>query len=382
MGNENITLETLARRKEGAQPDSAPAPADMSAQPAQAMPKEISPEMRKQVDQIKNGIDLLDATGLITYGSGAQRNMTSFSDNILQKVRGKDAGHVGETLSDLMVAVKSLEVDKIGQKDNSFLAKLGLGNSVKKFMARYETVELQIDKIEAELEKAQTMLLKDITMYDQLYAKNLEYFHELDAYILAGDEKIKEAREEILPKLEAEASASDNEMAPQLVADFSSSLDRFERKVHDLKLSKTIAMQTAPQVRLIQNNDKLLVDKIQSSILHTIPLWKNQVVIALGLQNQQKVLEMQKRISDTTNDLLLKNAELLKQNTVGVARESQRGVVEIETLKKVNEDLVETIEETLKINDNGRQARQAAELELSRIEQNLKDTMLRNMTAN
>ncbi len=330
------------------------------------------------MDQIKNGINLLDSTGLITYGTGAQRNLTAFSDNILQKVRSKDAGYVGETLSNLMVTVKSLEVDKLGN-DNGFLAKLGIGNTIKKFMARYDTVEMQIDKIEAELDKAQTMLLKDIATFDQLYDKNLEYFKELDAYIVAGDETIKEAREVTLPALQAEAAASDNEMAPQLVQDFENTLDRFERKVHDLKLSKTIAIQTAPQVRLIQNNDKLLVDKIQTSVLHTIPLWKNQIVIALGLQNQQKVLEMQKQISDTTNDLLLKNAELLRQNTTGVAKESQRGIVEIETLKKVNQELVETIEETMRINADGRAARQAAELELIEIESDLKETMLANM---
>ncbi len=372
-----ITLEALAKQKE-LSPDVSRV-AETSEELAQAAPKEITPEMRKQVDQIKNGINLLDSTGLITYGAGAQRNLTAFSDNILQKVRSKDAGYVGETLSNLMVTVKSLEVDKLGN-DNGFLAKLGIGNTMKKFLARYDTVEMQIDKIEAELDKAQTMLLKDIATFDQLYDKNLEYFKELDTYIVAGDETIKEAREVTLPSLRAEAAASDNEMAPQLVQDFENTLDRFERKVHDLKLSKTIAIQTAPQVRLIQNNDKLLVDKIQTSVLHTIPLWKNQIVIALGLQNQQKVLEMQKQISDTTNDLLLKNSEMLKQNTTGVARETQRGIVEIETLKKVNQDLVETIEETMKINADGRAARQAAELELIEIESDLKETMLANMT--
>lgn len=379
MAEEKITLETLAKQRAGAGQKPASEHKSLSQDLAEAAPREISPELRKEADQIKNGIDLLDTTALMTYGTGAQRNMTAFSDNVLQKVRSKDSGYVGETLSELMVAVKSLEVDKLGQKENGFLAKLGIGNSLKKFMARFDTVEVQIDKIEAELEKAQTMLLKDITMYDQLYAKNLEYFHELDAYILAGDEKVKEAREQILPSLKAEAAKSEDEMAGQLVADFENSLDRFERKVHDLKLSKTIALQTAPQVRLIQNNDKLLVDKIQTSILHTIPLWKNQIVIALGLQNQQKVLEMQKKISDTTNDLLAKNAELLKQNTTGVAQEAQRGIVEVETLKKVNQDLIDTIEETMRINENGRTARQSAELELVEIENNLKDTLLRNM---
>lgn len=375
MTSDNITLADLARHKENQTTELPQETTDLVA----AQPQELTPELRQQVDKIKDNINLLDTTALLTYGTGAQRNLTAFSDNILQKVRGKDAGYVGETLSNLMVTVKSLEVDKLGS-NNGFLAKLGLGNSLKKFMARFETVELQIDKIEAELDKAQTMLLKDITMFDQLYDKNLEYFHELDAYILAGDEKIREAREVMLPALEAEAAASDDDMAPQLVSDFKNTLDRFERKVHDLKLSKTIAMQTGPQVRLIQNNDKLLVDKIQTSILHTIPLWKNQIVIALGLQNQEKVLKMQKEISDTTNELLRKNAALLKENTTGIAREAQRGIVDIESLKQVNQELVDTIDETMRINADGRAARQAAELELVEIENDLKETLLRNMT--
>lgn len=377
MEQEKITLEALARQREKKN-DSSLKPA-AAAEISSAPPQDLSPEMRREVDKVKSEINLLDTGGLLTYGTGVQRDLTSFSDNILQRVRSKDSGYVGETLSNLMVTVQSLEVDKIGH-DSGFLAKLGIGSSLKKFMARFDTVSVQIDKIEAELDKAQTMLLKDISTFDQLYEKNLEYFHELDVYILAGDESIREAREKTLPALRAEAEATENEMAPQLVSDFESSLDRFERKVHDLKLSKTIAMQTAPQVRLIQNNDKLLVDKIQTSVLHTIPLWKNQVVIALGLQNQEKVLEMQRKISETTNELLLKNAELLKQNTTGVARESQRGIVEIETLKKVNQDLIETIEETMKINSEGRAARQNAELELAEIESELKNSLMTSVT--
>ncbi len=378
MEKEKITLETLAAQKE--RKEESKARPQISEALKEAVPKEISPAVRRRADEIKEGINLLDSAALITYGSGAERNMTAFSDSILQNVRSKDTAYVGESLSELMVAVKSLEVDKIGQEDKSFLAKLGITNRLRKFKARYETIELQIDKIEAELEKARTMLLKDIAMYDQLYQRNLDYFYELDAYILAGDEVIKEAREKTLPSLQAEAAESGDEMAPQLVSDFEDSLDRFERKVHDLKLSKTIAMQTAPQVRLIQNNDKLLVDKIQSSVLHTIPLWKNQVVIALGLQNQQKVLEMQRRINDTTNDLLQKNSELLKENTIAAAEESQRGIADTETLKTVNQNLVDTIEETMRINENGRAARQSAELELLEIEEQLKETLLNNMT--
>ncbi|MDI9497281.1 MAG: toxic anion resistance protein [Bacillota bacterium] len=337
--------------------------------------RELSAEDRAQVDKIKNGIDLLDSAALVSYGVGAQQELTSFADTILQKVRSKDAGQVGETLSNLMVNVQSLEVDKIGG-GSSFWNRLPFTNNIKRFMARYDTIEGQIEKIETELETSRVSLLRDISIFDTLYQRNLDYFRQLDLLIVAGDEKIREAREETLPALRAEAAATGEGMHAQLVRDFEDTISRFEKKVHDLKLSKTIAIQTAPQIRLIQNNDKQLVDKIQTAILNTLPLWKNQIVIALGLQNQRKVLEMQQQISQTTNDLLRQNAELLKTNTIETARESEKGIVEIETLKKVNQDLIETINETIKIQQEGRLARQKAELELVTVENELKRTLL------
>ncbi len=337
----------------------------------------LSVEQRSKVDAIKKDINLLDSQQMVTYGVGAQRQITDFADNILNKVRAKDAGHVGEVMTDLMVTVKSLEIDNLNG-DGGFLSKLPFGNTLKRFMAKYQTIDMQIEKIEDELDKSRMSLLKDIGMFDQLYQKNLSYFKDLELLIVAGDEKVKEARTEVLPKLAAEAKATGDQMDAQLVSDFENTIDRFEKKVHDLKLSKTIAIQTAPQIRLIQNNDKLLVDKIQTAILNTIPLWKNQIVIALGLQNQANVLKMQQKIGETTNDLLKKNAELLKQNTIETARESEKGIVEIETLKKVNTDLIETIDETMKIHREGRAARQAAEVELVQIENQLKETLIRN----
>lgn len=337
----------------------------------------LSVEQRSKVDAIKKDINLLDSQQMVTYGVGAQRQITDFADNILNKVRAKDAGHVGEVMTDLMVTVKSLEIDNLNG-DGGFLSKLPFGNTLKRFMAKYQTIDMQIEKIEDELDKSRMSLLKDIGMFDQLYQKNLSYFKDLELLIVAGDEKVKEARTEVLPKLAAEAKATGDQMDAQLVSDFENTIDRFEKKVHDLKLSKTIAIQTAPQIRLIQNNDKLLVDKIQTAILNTIPLWKNQIVIALGLQNQANVLKMQQKIGETTNDLLKKNAELLNQNTIETARESEKGIVEIETLKKVNTDLIETIDETMKIHREGRAARQAAEVELVQIENQLKETLIRN----
>ena len=235
---------------------------------------------------------------------------------------------------------------------------------------------MQVDKIQGELDKARMTMLKDIVMFDNMYERNLEYFKELQLYIKAGEEKIVELQEKTIPKLRMEVMNSQNQMAVQVVNDFENAVSRFEKKIHDLKLSKTIAIQTAPQIRLIQNNDKVLVDKVQSAIYNTIPLWKSQIVIALGLAKQQKVLQMQREITDTTNELLRRNAEMLKQNTIETAKETERGIVDIETVKKVNEDLISTIEETITIQREGRERRKLAETELMEIENRLKQTLL------
>ena len=243
-------------------------------------------------------------------------------------------------------------------------------------MAEYDKLSVQIDKIQGELDKARMSMMKDIVMFDTMYQRNLEYFKELQLYIKAGEEKILELQQHTIPKLRMEAVNSQNQMAVQVVSDFENAVSRFEKKVHDLKLSKTIAIQTAPQIRLIQNNDKVLVDKVQSAIYNTIPLWKSQIVIALGLSRQQKVLQMQREVTDTTNELLRRNAEMLKQNTIETARETERGIVDLETVKKVNEDLISTIEETIKIQKDGRERRKLAEAELVQIEDKLKQTLL------
>ena len=276
-----------------------------------------------------------------------------------------------------MLKVKEVDVDGL---DEGFWDKIpflkNASRAVKKFMQRYEKLEVQIDRIEQQLDQARMQMLKDITMFDGLYEKNLEYFRELQIYIAAGEEKLQELQETTLPQLRAEAAAKGDAMSAQVVRDFEDTVNRFEKKIHDLKLSKTVAIQTAPQIRLIQNNDKMLVDKIQTAILSTIPLWKSQIVIALGLHRQESVLKMQRSVSDATNTLLTKNAELLRQNSTEVARESERGIVDLQTLKKVNADLISTIEETIKIQQEGRAARQNAETELLSIEQKLKEALL------
>ncbi len=372
---EQISLEALAQRKNAqtaavAQPETA---AQLETQI-----EDLTPEQRSRVNELKESIDLMDSQASIQYGVGAQRNISSFADNILTQIRSKDSGYVGDMMSELMVKIKDVGIDKLGEE--SFLDKLpilkGASRGIRKFMQRYETLEVQIDRIEGELDKARMELLKDIGMFDGLYEKNLDYFRELQVYIVAGEEKIQEIRTQTIPALREQAQAKGDPMSAQLVTDFEDTVNRFEKKVHDLKLSKTIAIQTAPQIRLIQNNDKLLVDKIQTAVLNTIPLWKSQIVIALGLSRQQSALKMQREVSDTTNALLKKNAELLKQNTIDVAKESERGIVDIETLKKVNADLIETIEETIKIQQEGRTARQNAETELAGIESQLKNVLL------
>ncbi len=342
---------------------------------AQAV-EELTPAERAEVEKIKEGLDLTDSAAIIDFGTTAQKNIADFSDSILCNVRAKDSGYVGELLGELLTNVKSFEPKS---SDGGFLKKLPLVSSLvgkaETMMQGYEKVSVQVEKVKTSLQKARMLMMKDVTMLDTLFAKNLEYFKTLELYIRAGEEKMQEMRETTLPKLRAQAAASSDPMAAQVVSDFESSVERFEKKVHDLKISKTISIQTAPQIRLIQNNDKVLIDRVQSAIYNSIPLWKNQMVIALGLANQKKVLEMQHSVNEMTNDLLKKNAEMLKIGTIETAKENERSIVDIETVRKVNDDLVTTIEETLKIQQDGRTKRRAAEAELVELEGRLKKAL-------
>ena len=338
----------------------------------------LTPEEKRKVAEIKDNINLMESSAALTYGVPAQKEIAAFSDSILSKVRTKDSGHVGELLNDLVGKVR--EFDTTEKK--SFLSRLpiigSMMNKAEEIKDGYEKLSTQVERIEMGLEQSKVQMLEDVAMFDGLYEKNLEYFKELQLYIRAGEEKVEEMRNVTLPKLKQQASASNNPMAVQVVADFEESVNRFEKKVHDLKISRTLAIQTAPQIRLIQNNDKVLIERVQTAIYHTIPLWKNQMVIALGLTRQRDVLALQRAVNDTTNDLLKRNAELLKQNTIDTAKENERGIVDIDTVKKVNEDLISTIEETVRIQEEGRRKRQAAEKELIAIEGRLKDALLRN----
>ncbi len=339
---------------------------------------QFTQEDREKAASIKENLDLMDSQACLQFGTAAQRSIAEFTDQILSQVRAKDSGYVGELLGELLAELKEVDVTDPGN-DEGFLAKIpflkNAKNKAEKLISRYEVLKVQVDRIEAKLEQARMEMLKDIGMFDMMYEKNLEYFRNLNLYIAAGEEKIEELQREELPRLRKEAADSGDPMAAQLVHDFEENAGRFEKKIHDLKLSRTIAIQTAPQIKLIQNNDKLLVDKIQTATLNTIPIWKSQIVIALGLGKQQKVLKLNQEISETTNELLARNAQLLKTNTVETAREAQRGVVDVETLKKTNQDLIETIRETLRIQQEGRKKRREAEAELTRLEDQLKEAL-------
>ena len=344
-----------------------------------AQVESLTPEERQQIDTIKDSIDLVNSNAIVQYGSGAQKNIANFSNSVLSTVKSTDPAVAGDLLNDLVKRVKAFEDEN--DEDKGFFASLPVvGSLFKKGEAltkSYTTLAAQIDKIQAGLDNQKMTLMKDIAMFDGLYDKNLEYFKQLQLYIQAGEEKIQELNQTTIPKLEAQAQVSDNPMAVQVVQDFKDAVSRFEKKVHDLKISKTIAIQTAPQIRIIQNNDKILVDRIQSAIYNTIPLWKNQMVLALGLGRQKEALEMQQAVSNTTNELLKRNAAMLKQNSHDTAFENERSIVDIETVKQVNEDLISTIEDTLRIQQEGRQKRQAAEAELVQIEDRLREALLK-----
>jgi len=339
----------------------------------------LTPEQLVRVDDIKKQINIEDSQAIITFGVGAQRDISTFADNVLREVRTKDSGFVGNILTDLVIKVKDIDVDSIGEKE-SFFSKIPiigrLVSSFRKFIIRYEKLSVQIEKIIDELDKARMQMLRDITLLDTMYMKNLEYLQNLDLFIAAGQLKLQELQNTVAPQLKLKADETKDPADAQKYNDFMQFLNRFEKKLHDLKLSRMISIQAGPQLRLIQSGDQALVEKIQSSILNTIPLWKNQIVIAITLFRQRSALKLQKEVTETTNELLRKNSEMLKESTVGIAKETERGIVDIETLKKVNADLISTIEDVLKIQADGKAKRQMAETELVKIEQELKEKLL------
>lgn len=342
--------------------------------------QKISPEDRQKIDQIKDQIDLRNSGLPSIYGTNAQKGIAKFSDEILSEVRSKDTGEVGDLMRDLLVKVNDADIQNFGEK--SFLDKFfgGPKKQVEKYLAKYQNMETQIDKISAQLESARMSLLKDIGVFDKLYEENIAYFKDLERYIIAGEEAIEEMRSETLPALYKEAESSDEPMAMQVVRDFEDNVNRFEKRIFDLKTSKAVALQTAPQIKLIQNNDQLLADKITDSINNTIPLWKSQVVIALGLNRQQEIVEMQREVSDTTNELLRRNSENLRNSTVEIQKEAQRSTIDVETIKEVNQNLIATIEESMQIQEDAKNQRKEAEKELVMVQEELRNELAKTLS--
>ncbi len=339
---------------------------------------EMTPDEQKKVMDLAASINVTDSQSVIAFGTAAQTELSRFSDTILDQIRNKDSGQVGEALTDLLGRVQELDAGGLDPSRMSGLSKIfgGFRAEARKFVARYEKMSTSIEKIIDSLEKNKIQLIRDITMLDVMYVKNLEHLKQLDIYIMAGTLKLQELNTKVLPALREQAAKTGDAMDAQKVKDAMDLINRFEKKVHDLKLTRMIAIQTAPQIRLIQSNDQMLVERIQSSILNTIPLWKNQIVISITLLRQQDALKLQKSVTDSTNDLLAKNSELLKTGSIQVAKENERGIVELETLKKVNADLVTTLEETIKIQSEGRSRRMQVEGELKVMENDLKNRLM------
>lgn len=335
----------------------------------------LTEEQKKQVDEFVKQIDLTQSNVVLQYGSAAQRKIANFSDNTLQSVKTKDLGETGEMLSDLIVELKGFDAIETEQKGIAAFFKKQ-SNKASALKSKYDAAEKNVDRIVHSLEDHQIQLMKDIELLDQLYEKNMTNFKELTMYILAGKKKLKEVRENELPVLIEKAQRSGLAEDSQKANDLAGLCERFEKKIYDLELTRNVALQMGPQIRLVQNNDTLMTEKIQSTIVNTIPLWKSQMVIALGLHHSQQAIKAQQAVDEMTNSLLRKNADTLKQATIEVARESEKGIVDIETLKHTNSQLISTLDEVVKIQDEGRQKRQEAEMELARIEAELKNKLL------
>ena len=338
----------------------------------------LSEEEKAAIDEFCAKVDVSDTTQILQYGAAAQNKISTFSDSVLQNVKTKNTGDVGDLLSELVVQVKDFDGDVPESLNPKGLYGLFFSakKSIEKMIAKFNKVETNIGKIEAKLESQTTRMLKDITIFDTMYEKNLEYFKELSLYIIAGEKKLEELRNVTLPELQKKAEESGEQADIQAVNDMVNMINRFEKKIYDLKTTRIISIQMAPQIRLIQNNDSELVEKIQSSLINTIPLWKNQIVIYLGLDNAKAALGVQKEVAQTTNDMLQRNSEMLKQGTIEIAEESEKAIVNVETLQKTNKDIIETLDKVLEIHQNGRIKRVEAEKELVNIEKELKDKLL------
>lgn len=354
-------------------------PAAPAVPEAEAVKKEmeqtiLTPEEQQMVDSFAQKIDIENTNQILQYGAGTQKKMADFSENALKNVRTKDMGEVGDMLSGLVVELKSFEIT---EEDKGILGLFKKSaNKVTGLKAKYDKTETNVNNVCQALEKHQVTLMKDIALLDKMYDANLSYFKELSMYIIAGKQKLEEVRNGELAEAKAKAQASNLPEDAQAAKDIEAMCDRFEKKLHDLELTRMISIQTAPQIRLVQNNDTMMAEKIQSTLVNTIPLWKSQMVLALGIEHSNQAAKAQREVTDVTNELLKKNADLLKTASVETAKESERGIVDMETLQHTNETLISTFDEVMKIQEDGRAKRQAAEQEMQRLETELKNKML------
>ncbi len=334
----------------------------------------LTAEEKKMVEDFASKIDLTKSNLVLQYGAGAQKKIADFSESALNNVKTKDLGEIGNMLSDVVMELKSFEADTEEKGILGFFKKSA--NKLNIMKAKYDKAEVNINKICKVLEAHQIQMLKDISMLDKMYELNKTYFKELSMYILAGKKKIAQVQEEELPKLVEKSNLSGLPEDAQAVNDLVAVINRFEKKIHDLELTRMISIQMAPQIRLVQGNDTLMTEKIQSTLVNTIPLWKGQMVLALGVAHSTQAAKAQREVTDMTNELLRKNAETLKMATIETAKESERGIVDIETLRTTNQSLISTLDEVLRIQTEGRQKRKEAEVELNRIENELKNKLL------
>ena len=333
----------------------------------------LTPEEQKMLNDFAAKIDIENTNQILQYGAGTQKKMADFSDTALENVKTQDLGEIGELISNVVGELKDFDVQEEGKFFGFFRKQT---SKIENLKNKYDKAQANVEKITDSLQQHQVRLMKDSAMLDKMYEQNLNYFKELTMYILAGKKKLEETRNGKLAEMKNKAALSGLPEDAQAARDLDEKCSRFEKKLHDLELTRTIAMQTAPQIRLIQNNDTVMVEKIQTTIVNTIPLWKSQMVLALGIAHSAEAAQAQRQVTDITNELLRKNAETLHMATVETAKESERGIVDLETLQKTNADLIQTLDDVMRIQMEGRQKRQAAEMEMHRMEEELKRKLL------
>lgn len=368
-----LTFDVAPETKEAPAPAASSELAEQAADPAFSE-NNLTPEELQMVNEFSQKIDLHNSQAILQYGVGTQKKMADFSEAALNNVRTKDLGEVGNMLSSLVIDLKSFDVTEQDKGFKGLFKKSS--NKITSMKAKYDKAEVNVNNVCTALENHQVTLMKDIALLDKMYAVNLTYFKELSMYILAGKKKLEEVRNGELAAAVAKANASNLPEDAQAAKDLQSMCDRFEKKIHDLELTRMISIQTAPQIRMVQNNDTLMAEKIQSTIVNTIPLWKSQMVLALGIEHSAQAAKAQREVTDMTNELLRKNADILKTATIDTAKESERGIVDLETLKHTNESLISTFDEVLKIQTEGREKRRNAETEMQRMEDELKKKLL------